>query len=330
MPSANVNLPIPLTRVNPMFPGQFGVPGTSNKTGLRTHCTGAVFYVDPNAAGADDARDGTDPNCAFETLQAAVDACTSWRGDVIYVMANNDSQYGPGGTDYVLCIDEDVTVTKHGIRIVGVAQSSTLGVMWRPATAGGIACLITGFDVLVEGFCFYGSLLGGGGTGISCVWDGVTDWGENTVIRNCFFGDDIDIGIQLEYSWNCYIYDNEFQMCDDAGIYCDPADSPMEYCTIKDNIFMDVGLGGTGAMAISEAEGCTIKNNTVFNTNAQAGAACTNEGINTGAGGGGNMVVGNYFSCASGAVWNDFCTADGADSWPGNFLSDGISVVAPT
>jgi len=328
MPSANVSLQIPVTRFNTLYPGQLGVLGTSNSVGLRTHCTGSVFYVDPNFPGASDLRDGTDSDCPFRTLQAAVNACQNWHGDEIYVMHNNDWQYGPGGTDHALCIDEDVIVNKHGIRIVGVAQSSPLGVMWRPATNLGVACTINSLDVVIEGFCFMGSLLFGG-TAISCVWNGTTAWGENTVIRHNFFGDDIDVGISFAFAWNCHIYENEFQRCDTAGLYCDPAGSPLEYCVIKDNIFTDAGLASGGAMAISEAENCTIKNNVIFNSAAQAGAACANEGINTSAGGGANMICGNYFSCTLGAVFDSFCSADALDAWVGNWCMNGAQTAPP-
>ena len=45
MPSANVRWGTPLTRLNPWYPGQFGVPGTDSETGLRLDSNGTVFYV---------------------------------------------------------------------------------------------------------------------------------------------------------------------------------------------------------------------------------------------------------------------------------------------
>ena len=39
MPGADVQFAIPLVRVPTILPGQFGVPGTDNETGLRAHPT---------------------------------------------------------------------------------------------------------------------------------------------------------------------------------------------------------------------------------------------------------------------------------------------------
>ena len=48
MPATNVQWPIPLIRFPTLWPGQMGVEGTDNDRGERAHCTGEVFYVDPN------------------------------------------------------------------------------------------------------------------------------------------------------------------------------------------------------------------------------------------------------------------------------------------
>jgi len=49
---SRVNLPWPLIRQAPWFPAApIGIAGTGNKTGLRQHTTGAMFYVDPYQPG---------------------------------------------------------------------------------------------------------------------------------------------------------------------------------------------------------------------------------------------------------------------------------------
>ena len=80
-----VHLPLPLVRQPYVLPGQFGVPGTDERTGLRTHPTGAVFYVDPNYPGASDNRDGTSPTDPLLTMAAALTKCLPFRGDTIVV-----------------------------------------------------------------------------------------------------------------------------------------------------------------------------------------------------------------------------------------------------
>ena len=79
MPATNVNWPTPLTRLNPWYPGQMGVPGTDNETGLRLNSTGAIFYVDPNYPGVSDLRDGTNPTNPLQTVEAALTKCEAYR-----------------------------------------------------------------------------------------------------------------------------------------------------------------------------------------------------------------------------------------------------------
>ncbi|MCJ7555938.1 MAG: hypothetical protein MUP90_03365, partial [Gammaproteobacteria bacterium] len=85
MPSSNVRWPLPLNRLNPWYPGQMGVEGGWTETGLRQHCTGAIFYVDPNYPGVNDQRDGTDPTDPLATVAAALTKCQAYRGDTIAV-----------------------------------------------------------------------------------------------------------------------------------------------------------------------------------------------------------------------------------------------------
>jgi len=334
MPSSNVQNPFALTRLNSLFPGQMGVDGGWTETGLRTHVTGVDIYVDPNYPGATATADGTDPTNPLTTITAALAKCENFRGDTIHVMANDGWQYGPNSTDYTTVINEDVVVTKHGVRIVGVAPSSPLGVIWRPATAGGVACTVQALDVLIEGFCFVESSAGvGGGNGILAAWNGTTTWGDSMVVRHCYFSDSIDTAIELNYAWNCEIHDNVFQECDTCGIYCDPANSAASYIIIRDNVFHDVGESATGAVNMDEADHCTIYHNSIFNSNAVAAAVATDEGVNL-ANGGNNMVYENSFSCllpagANGDI-DDLCTASATDAWVGNNCMNGLLVTNPT
>ena len=121
MPASDVRIPFPLTRLNPVYPGQVGgVPGVSTDTGLRTHPTGKVIYVDPNFPGVSDNRDGTDPTDPLQTVAAALTKCQPHRGDVI-LLAMNDSWMYASGAEYATPIQEAVEVTVPGVRIVGAA-----------------------------------------------------------------------------------------------------------------------------------------------------------------------------------------------------------------
>ena len=335
MPSANVRLPLPLVRLPTLMPGQAaGVDATGNETGLRTHVTGTCFYVDPNAIGVSDGRDGTEPNFPLQTVAAALGKCTDWHGDVVLVMMNDNWQYGPfietGTGTYTTCINESVVCTKHGVRIVGVCPSGSLGPIWRPATAGGTALTIHGMEVTVEGFAFSGFIGGAGGTAISTEWNGTTLFGENDTVRHCFFSDTIDIGIQMEWSWNMYVTDCVFQECDSYGIYTDVGGSSCAYVTIADNWFQDCTLGAIKLLGGNASN--LITRNNIFNGAAAGGAAATDLGIDL-TGGGLNIVSDNWLSCANvgggAGDYNDFCTASATDAWINNHLMNADATTNP-
>ena len=327
MPSANIAWPIPLIRQKIFYPGQFGVPGTDNDRGLRSDVYGTVFYVDPNATGVSDARDGTDPEAPLETVAKALTLCQAYRGDVIAVMANGAWQYSDQQSR-TIAVREEVDIDVAGVRLVGVFPSSSIGVPWESQTIGTPCITVSAIDVTIEGFAFVGGAAGG--TAIYCEWDGATVWGENLTVRNCSFDDNIDIGIQLEYSWFCDIHNNLFQNCDAYGIMTDVGGSGTAYTTIHDNIFLDCVTG-----AISLLGGCDdnfVYHNTVYNGNAQAGAAATNEGINT-TGGDRNSVYDNTLSCllpVGVGDYDDLNSAAATDSWNNNHLMNGDSVTNPT
>lgn len=328
MPSSNVQWPVPLTRLNPWFPSQFGVPGTSTETGLRLHSTGAIFYVSPNAVGVSDQRDGTDSNEPLATITAALAKCQPYRGDTIAVMANNAWQYGNVADGYILPISEEVTITVPGVRLVGVHPSGGLGIVWTPASNGGTCITVHAMDVLLEGFIF----TEGAYTGLNaiyCEWDGATLFGENTTIRHCYFDDTVDKAIQLEYSWYCDIHSNVFSECDEHGIYIDPAGSGIAYCAIHNNEFQDC----TVALALRGSDYSQIAYNKIYNSNAQGGAVATDEGIDT-TGGSQNSVHHNTLSCLlpvpANGDYDDFCTSAATDAWIQNYCLDGPSTTNPT
>ena len=325
----NVSSPLPpLVRFPTLFPQQWGVPGTGHTTGLRTDVGGVVFYVDPNAVGVSDGRDGTEPDAPLQTVAAALTKCRAYQNDVIAVMSNNSWQFGNPADGRTTGIVESVTVTVPGVRIVGVAPAGQ-GVYWSPAANLGTCITVQALDVTIEGFFFW-SGAHVGADGILCDWDGTTAWGDNMTVRHCTFDDSIDTAIQLEFAWYCEIAHCQFWGCNEYGIYADPAGSPSAYCLIHDNVFHDCV---TGAMTISEAADCHIYRNSIYNSNAQGAGAATNEGINTSAGGN-NQVFDNRFSCllpvpAAGDI-DDLCSGALTDAWIGNHCTNGLLVTTPT
>ena len=331
---SNVNYPLPLTRLNPFYPGQMGVPGGWTETGLRQHCTGTVFYVDPNYPGAATGADGTDPTNPLPTITEALTKVQPQRGDVIAVMANDGWQYAPGGqgvsTDYATVISEDVVIpyTCSGVRIVGISNGP-LGVVWIPATDAGWCITVHAVDVIIEGFCFDDGVRTGA-NGIYCEWNGITLFGENLTVRHCYFSESIDIGIQLEFSWYCDIHHNGFWNCDTYGIYTDPVGSNAAYATIHENYFYDCAV----AMSLHDLDDSFIFRNYVYDTAAAGGAPGANTMIDLGtppaAAGDGNQVFQNVLSCALGADYNTANSPGSNPAWIQNYLLNGPSVANPT
>jgi len=325
MPSADVRFPTPLTRLNPWYPGQIGVPGAWTETGLRTHCTGAVFYVDPNHTDNSNQRDGTDPTAPLTSVATALTKCQAYRGDVIAVMANNAWQYGDSDDGYTTPIQESVTVSVPGVRIVGVCPSGALGVYWQPGTAGGTCVTVNAMDVTIEGFGFYGN---SGGTGVYAEYN--SNYGDNLTVRHCFFADDIDRGIQLEYSWYADIHRNVFDECDEYGIYTANDNGGVAYARVHSNWFYDCT---TGAIWLPQADRCNIYDNTIYNATAQGGGAAANCMINL-TGGSRNSAHHNTMSCLlpvpANGDYDDCNTAGATDAWVSNWCMDGPSVTNPT
>lgn len=325
----NVSSPLPpLIRFPTLLPGQYGVPGTGHTTGLRTDVGGVVFYVDPNAVGVSDGRDGTDPDEPLQTVAAALTKCRPYMNDVVAVMSNNSWQYGNPVDGRATGIAESVIVTVPGVRIVGVAPAGQ-GVYWSPAANLGTCITVRALDVTIEGFFFWSGDFGGA-DGILADWDGTTTWGDNLTVRHCTFDGSIDTAIQLEYVWFGEIAHCQFWQCDEYGIYADPAGSPPAYCLIHDNVFHDCVAG---AMTISEAIDCHIYRNSIYNGNAQGAGVATDEGIDTSAGGQ-NQVFDNWFSCvlpaASNGDWDDLNSGAATDAWIANHCTNGMAVTTPT
>ena len=320
MPSSNVRWPIPLTRQNPFYPGQTGVPGTDTETGLRTNTLGTVFYVDPNYPGAHDRRDGTNPTDPLLTVQAGIDRCQAWAGEVVAVMANGDWQYG-GHVGRQATIQEEVTVSTDGISIVGVAPSSGLGVYWQPAQNDGVCITINALDVLVEGFCFWNEDFTGG-TGILSQWTGNAAplfQGENTVVRNCNFNAVLDYGIALDYTWYSSVTDNFFHDIAVAAIHNLATTGDPDYSVFARNHFLDCAL----AISLPGVDGAFIYENKI-----SGDPAAANSFINT-TGGGSNTVSRNALVCTLAQYVGGTCNSSATDGYVQNYCIDGPSVALP-
>ena len=287
-----------------------------------------VLYVSPNYPTATDlGNTGEDPLFPFATVGAALGRCRDCMGDTIFVSDNDGWKYGGGGGAVNRPpIREEITVAVEGVRIIGV--SSGYGVTWEPVTPMGLGTCITlhALNVLLEGFAFQGG--SAGGRGIYGIWGG-PNYGENFVIRNCSFDEDMDIGIQAEFAWFWEVSNCIFLHCDDYGIYVDPAGSGVSYARVHHNVFHNCGR----AIGFRGADNCWVGHNVVYNGLAQDGQAATDKGIDT-AGGGDNTVFENWFSCilpaAAPGDYNDLNSSAGTDAWIHNHCLNGNTVTNPT
>jgi hypothetical protein len=319
MPSSNVPWSPPLQRLNPWYPGQIGVSGAWTDTGLRLDTNGTVFYVDPNAVGVSDQRDGTDPTEPLQTVAAALTKCEAYKGDVIAVMANSFWTYA-ARVNRVTPIYEEVTVTTPGVRIMGLFPSSSMGVPWMPVNDNGVCITVHAMDVLIEGFTFWDSMGVTAPVGIRAEWGGGV-YGENLTVRNCWFGEGLDYGIQLDWSWNNQIHDNIFQNVAVAAIYSIDVLGDPDYATIRDNLFMNNG----NAIDLEDVDHCAIYRNAIFGDDGG-----TDNFIDL-TGGSNNLVFDNWLGCTLAAgQYNATCSDATSGMWIRNHCIDGETGAPPT
>jgi hypothetical protein len=318
MPSSNVPWAPPLTRLNPWMPGQFGVPGAWTETGLRLDTNGTVFYVDPNAVGVSDGRDGTDPTEPLRTVATALTKCTAYANDVIVVAPNSAWEHGDQAVGRATPVREEVTVSVPGVRIVGLAPSSSQGVVWEPVTASGTMITVNAMDVLVEGFCFHDDTLGlGNATAITAAWN-APPYGDNLTVRHCFFGDDLDYGITLDFSYYAHIHDNYFDTIQVAAIHSLDVEGDPDYARIHDNQFLNC----TAAIDLEDSGGCAIYRNLIYGS-----AVGTNNFIDL-TGGASNIVADNWLACTI-AQYDVTCSDATSGAWINNHCTNGDPAAPP-
>lgn len=320
MPSANVSWPVPLQRLTPWYPGQPGVPGTDSDRGLRLDSNGKIIYVDRNHVDAHDQRDGTNPDSPMATVQAAVNKCREYMNDTVVVMHNSYWYDTQAAYSRQLPVAEDVIVTTPGIRIVGLAPPSTLGVPWIPGTTGGTCLTIHAFDVIVEGFNFM-DIAFNNATAIYAEWNGTTRLGDALTVRHCYFNTFLDYGVRLDFSYHSDIHHNYFHAVDviaveDVAAGLDDSD----FCRIHENFFNYCAV----AIRMLAVTGCHIHHNTIMGD-----PTGTDNYIDL-TGGVTNSVHHNVLNCSLGAQFNLTCSSAGSGAWVQNYLLNGPNLAPPT
>jgi len=197
-------------------------------------------------------------------------------------------------------------------------QSSSIGVPWQAATAGGTCITVDAMDVLIEGFCFWDDA-GGNPTGITAVWDGVTKYGDNLTVRHCFFEGGMNYGITLDFSYYDNIHDNHFEGCDTAAIHNLDVEGDPDFCRIHNNNFWN----NIVALSLDGVTGCFIYDNRIIGT-----PGGTDNFIAL-AGGTDNTVTNNWLGCTV-AQYDVTCDGGGAgNAWINNHCINGDPVAIP-
>lgn len=294
---------------------------------------GKDFFVNKHHAAASNANPGTNRDLPLLTVAQAVTNARANSGDRIWVMQQDSWQYGAQTQTSIV---ENVLVpsTKGGLTFIGDGGGS-MGVNWQPATSGSFALTVKALDTKIAGFNFWGGTGGvGSPNGILLDWAGGTALGENTIIENCTFTDDLVDGIRLTYTWFLKIRNNHFQGCLSHGIYSSGSGG-IAFVEITDNWFHECGvtqLGIGGAIWLLDSDDSLLSGNKVFNALAQAGASGTNQGIAIFSGAR-NMVTNNDLSCLlpvpAAGDYDDFNTSSATDAWINNHCMNGLVVSKP-
>jgi len=128
---------IPNLVLRPFYPPMHGVPGSSQRKGIRMQSGATAFYVDPGNASADDNNKGWDAEYPLATIQQAVDNASA--EDYIFI--------SPGSYDETVNVDKSLT-------IVGLSGSSA--VIINPLTAGAEGMLVAANDVVLINLVIFG------------------------------------------------------------------------------------------------------------------------------------------------------------------------------
>jgi hypothetical protein len=128
---------IPNLVLRPFYPPMHGVPGSSQRKGIRMQSGATAFFVDPDNAKASDDNKGWDAEFPLETIAEAIDKASA--EDYIFI--------SPGEYDESLEVDKSLT-------IVGLGGHSA--VIINPTTVGDVGMTISADDVKLINLSIFG------------------------------------------------------------------------------------------------------------------------------------------------------------------------------
>jgi hypothetical protein len=183
---------LPLTKLPPFFPGQWGVPGSDAPLGIRTLPQSIVLYVDFNHGAANDNNTGTDPDAPLAHIQQAVNNLQH-AFDVIIVRSIDPSGENVHTPDY--------TDTFSYVSLIG-AGDTMYSPDWLPRNTNLPNLDLNAVGWVISGFRFEVPL---NGCAIELHHTDVSgnDIAIRTIIKNCLF-DGLTTGRYGIVSHGCY------------------------------------------------------------------------------------------------------------------------------
>jgi len=284
---------------------------------------GKVIYVADSTYGAD-ANTGLDPNHPKASIQSAIDACSDWFNDYIFVYRRASSD---------ITLTTPILMGAHTVHLIAMAGNSPQGSLIRLVHTNATDNVLEfpqdeGWHNEIAGFGFAGGATVKGGIAVTGSGGGTTGvW-----IHDCNFGGILtkgtpDYGIfsesggefQAAVIEDCSFYgsgDNAKGLIAVNGIHLANASGSAanKHLIIRNNIFM--GIPGI-AINIDKSSGVMILNNLIKLDADTAGAAIT-----LGAGTLGCYVDGNHTTHGDSVNTTEYY-ADGAaaeaNSWGLNY-----------
>jgi len=209
---------LPLTKLSPFYPGQWGVSGSDDPLGLRSEPQGLVYYVDGSHPNATDSNDGTDPNEPFATIQAAItknNATIDWAAVPPYTGVNwiiiAPGEYAENLTPPYYCkviglglaTGGDVCVHVHPAAGSAVAGTGLACYWYNIRFTTDTAAPILDFGVCNS--CVFDSLLiSDGNPGLATVGLDMTDAGGTKILDCQFIGNSNPLTIGIRSTGDFY------------------------------------------------------------------------------------------------------------------------------
>src|SRR5512146_32170 len=169
---------LPLMKMKPFYPAQWGIPGADNPLGIRVLPGAMVYYVQSTHTNANNSNDGTDPDHPLATITQAVTNATAGRGDLILV--------GPGHVETWASAAGSLVLSKSGLTVLGVGSGQLRPRINYTHTAAILT--ISGANVTVENLLFQ--------VGVDSIVIMVDVNADDFTLRNCEFRENTAVAQQ--------------------------------------------------------------------------------------------------------------------------------------